>query len=117
MDTLEHHLILCSNSAEFWNRMKIWLTGKIELYIDFTICEILLGIPLSDNNPELLMLNFLLLFGKWYVNKKKSTGQSLIFSDFLSKLKSKLVIFQDLYRLKEQSVRFNETFGKILDFL
>ena len=69
--------------------MKIWLNGKIELNIDFTTCEIFLGIPLSDN-PELIMLNFLLLFGKWYVNKKKSSSQSIIFSDFLSKLKSNL---------------------------
>ena len=97
--------------------MKIWLNGKIELNIDFTTCEILLAIPLNDNNPELLMLNFLLLFGKWYVNKKKSSGQSIIFSDFLSKLKSKLVIFQDLHRLKERRVRFNEAFEKILDLL
>ena len=95
----------------------MWLNGKIEVIINFTTCEILLGIPFSGNNPELLMLNFLLLFGKWYINKRKSSDQIIIFSDFLTRLKSKLEIFRDLYRLKGQSVKFNEAFGKILDSL
>ena len=117
IDTLEHHLILCRDSVEFWNRIRMWLNGKIEVIINFTTCEILLGIPFSGNNPELLMLNFLLLFGKWYINKRKSSDQIIIFSDFLTRLKSKLEIFRDLYRLKGQSVKFNEAFGKILDSL
>ena len=60
--------------------------------------------------PELLSRNFIFLLGKWYINKKKSQDQIIRLSDFLAILKSKLIILQSLYRLKEQTVRFNESF-------
>ena len=45
IDTLEHHLVRCHSSAEFYNRLKVWLKGNMELTTDFTACKIRLGIP------------------------------------------------------------------------
>ena len=111
IDTLENHLIMCHCSIKFCNRLKVWLNENMDLTAEFTVCKIRLGIPFN-NEPVFLILNFLTLFEKWYINKIKSHNQIIFFSDFLEKLASKVIIFQDLYRLKKQSIRFAEDFTK-----
>ena len=66
--------------------------------IKFTVCEILLGIPCTANS-ELLMINYLILLGKWYINEKKTKDKPILFQEFLAQIKSKLVVFHDLYSL------------------
>ena len=53
------------------------------------MCEVIFGIP-DTNNPDIKLLNFLILMGKWYINKCKSNETQIYFFEFLMILKSKV---------------------------
>ena len=54
-----------------------------------TECEILFGIPFM-NSIDLQIINFLILFTKWFINQKKTSKLQLYFIEVLSGLKSKI---------------------------
>ena len=58
---------------------------------ELTVCEINFGIP-NTNNPDIKLLNFVILLGKWYLNKCKSTEKQIYFFEFLNILKNKVNI-------------------------
>ena len=91
VDTIAHHLYYCHTSAKLWRDLKIWMTNNLEVAFEFTICEIIFGIPIEkDENIDLL--NFLILITKHYINKTKTEEKSLYFIELLSKIRSKISI-------------------------
>ena len=58
---------------------------------ELTVCEIIFGIP-NTNNPDIKLVNFLTLLGKWYINECKSTEKNKYFFEFLTILKNKVNI-------------------------
>ena len=54
----------------------------------FTVCEILLGIPIDINDTKLI--NFLILLGKKFINNKKGQKQPIYFFEFIFFIKDKL---------------------------
>ena len=56
---------------------------------ELTVCEVIFGIP-DTNNPDLRLLNFLILMEKWYINKCKSNETQIYFFEFLRILKNKV---------------------------
>ena len=84
--------------------------------IKFTVCEILLGIPCRANS-ELLMINYLILLGKWYINERKTKDKLILFQDILAQLKSKLVVFHDLFSSKFRNNKLGKVYEEIYGIL
>ena len=63
-----------------------WVCGCIMLCI---VCEILFGVP-TDNYVDTRLLNFLILIGKWFINKRRTKQTSIYFIEYLSILKDKV---------------------------
>ena len=80
--------------------------------IKFTVCEILLGIPCIVNS-QLQMINYLILLRKWYINENKSKDKPILFQDFLAQIKSKLVVFHDLYSSKFRNNKLSKVYEEI----
>ena len=70
VDTLEHHLFYCIESRKFWSKIEQWITDNLGLQFKFTVYEILLGIIFTQDDT-LHIINYLILMGKWFINKKK----------------------------------------------
>ena len=51
----------------------------------FTICDIIFGIPIKKENIDLL--NFIIIIGKQYINKMRTQNQELKFNNFPKILK------------------------------
>ena len=64
--------------------------NNLETYFSFTECEIIFGIPLDKNNIDLKIINYLILFGKWYINKCRSSNRNVYFIELLQLTKNKL---------------------------
>ena len=58
---------------------------------ELTVCETIFGIP-NTNNPDIKLVNFLTLLGKWYINKCKSTEKQIYVFEFLTIHKNKVNI-------------------------
>ena len=90
VDTLEHHLFSCPASRKFWLQLENWIYNNLETYFSFTECEIIFGIPLDKNNIEIKIINYLILLGKWYINKCRSSNTNVYFIELLHLTKNKL---------------------------
>ena len=87
-DTLEHHLFYCDESALFWKKLENWIFEILKAKFNFTVCEILLGI--NNLSGDLILVNFLIILGKLYLNNKKSSESSVLFFEFLFLFESHL---------------------------
>ena len=76
IDTLEHHIFECEEATPFWSRLQEWMADSLEVSIRLTICEVLFGIPIPDN-PDIEVINYIVLIGKWYINRNRSNNEGL----------------------------------------
>ena len=113
VDTLEHHLFLCSQSNQLWKQLETWIWINLELRFNFKICEILFGI-IPTTNADLCIINYLILLGKWYINNKKNKNKKLLFSEFLLVVKNKLSLIHGLHNVKGKLNTFWKKIGKVL---
>ena len=96
MDSIEHYLFYCKTSTKFWNQLKDWLTCNLGFSIELTVCEVVFGIP-TYNNPDLKIINFLILIGKWYLYNSKTKNQNIYFIDFIALIKAKIAILKYIH--------------------
>ena len=75
VDGVEHHLFHCTDG-------KLLMIDNLGYGFELTVCEIIFGIP-NTNNPDIKLVNFFILLGKWYINKCKSTEKQIYFFEFL----------------------------------
>ena len=112
-DTLEHHFYYCPGSTKFWGEVNHFLHNTISVKINVSVCEILFGIfnYLNNNNDAFLIINFIILLGKWFLNNCKSTKTHVIFSELVKMLKDKLDSIRVCHTLKNDLEAFNSKFG------
>ena len=88
-DTIEHHLFMCVKCRVFWNLVSRWIKDNLDTSFNFTICEIIFGIPISYN-PTINAINFIIILGKWYINNERTSNKIISFPPFLKLIKSKI---------------------------
>ena len=103
VDSIEHHLYFCATSKTFWKKLKTWLIDNLGFGIELTVCEIIFGIP-AYNNPDLKLINFVILIGKWYLNHSKTQNKSIYFLDFISLIKEKTEILRNISIINNEEV-------------
>ena len=78
IDTLEHHLIHCTASEQIWEGLADWIRNNLLIIYHFTEYELLFGIPFT-NSIDLQIMNFLILFTKWFINHLTKTSKSKLY--------------------------------------
>ena len=91
IDTLEHHLIHCNTSRRIWDGLNQWIRNNLLIIYPLRECEILLGIP-NINSIDLQIMNYLILFTKGFINRKKTQKSQIYLIELLKELKSKIEI-------------------------
>ena len=91
IDTIEHHIYTCKESNSFWEKLTEWMLNNLEISFTLTICEVLFGIPIS-NNVDIEIINFLISIGKWFINQMRTNEWPLYFINFLHIAKQKVEI-------------------------
>ncbi len=115
IDTIEHHFFYCRESSLFWNRLEKWLENNLQLKFSFTVCEIIFGIPLDNAQPEIVMINFIILLGKWYINKNRTDEKLLYFINFIELVKEKIEIMTNANQINSRDNKaWQETLQSIL---
>ena len=99
IDTIEHRLFYCKKSKEIWVALQSWMGTVLETNTEFTICEVIFGIPTNEDHYTQL-INYIILISKWYINKNKEQGKPLFFIELLGVLKAKIDSITFLNTLK-----------------
>ena len=73
--------------------------------------DIIFGIKNTDN---LLLnnLNVLILYGKWYIHRRKIENKDLFFLDYLNDVKQNLIIEKQRFSLKGEQDAFQKKIVK-----
>ena len=119
IDTIEHHLYYCPKSLKFWDVVKLWLHDITKVKFDFTICEVIFGIPLVIHDPSnvLITFNFIILLGKWYINYCRCKQKQIDSTEYKYILKNKLETLKMAYTLNNSSDAFTNIFGLVYNKL
>ena len=104
IDTLEHHFFWCGYSGQFWRKIQKWSKDNLDTSMDFTVCEILFGICIN-NNDSFNIINFLILLGKHFINRSRNNGEPLYFINLLSLLKDKIENVVFIKQINSQNVK------------
>ena len=100
--------------GNFWKR---WFSRTFQFVINFTSLDILLGIPNYDNSIDVMILNFAILFVKYYINNCKKNGMPTDVFSFLVKLKSHLIIEEYRHIMYNRGLEFATKWSILCDRL
>jgi len=116
IDTLEHYFYECTEIRQFWKNVGQWISDTLEIKYDFTICEVLLGIPICDD-PIFKNFNFIILLGKWFISQKKYLNEQITLFEFLLIVKNKLQLYECIFDMMERSEQFENTYALLYNEL
>ena len=98
-DTIVHHLFECENVKTFWTDIESWIFYKLGVKFRLTVCEIIFGI--CDSNDFTRVLNYIIIFGKVYINKQRTNDAKLTVMEFIGKLQNKVKVLLTLDRINQ----------------
>ncbi len=68
-----------------------WMKNNLKVSWKITKWEIIFGIPMN-NNPNVDVINYIVLIGKWFINKRRTEEAALYFLEYLTLLKQKIEV-------------------------
>jgi hypothetical protein len=66
-DTIEHHLVTCSDTLEFWNQVRNWFKSITKTSFIVRIYDLIFGLPNEGNDKIINQYHFLQLFARYYI--------------------------------------------------
>ena len=115
IDTLSHYFVDCESVRGLWNSLKACFLRTFEFCINFTVLDILLGIPNYDKNKDIDILNFVILFAKSYIYRSKTDEIAIDFDTFLVKLKTRMVIEEYRCNICHKHVEIETMWARLAD--
>jgi hypothetical protein len=116
IDTIEHHLVECRDTNEFWKMIFNWLATNIKTWFQVETYEIIFSIPNERNETVVNQLSYILL-GKYYVYKKKKKQEILHVYKFLLECRNQLNIKQEIMNATGKLRKFEKEWGYMSDNL
>lgn len=104
-DTIEHFLYHCPQTKALWANVCAWMDREVDVQLSVSVRAVLFGIP--DDAPDSRVVNFLLLFVKFYIYRQKlfhSGSFSMV--QLLRELRTRLQVEQFLTTLENKRHRF-----------
>lgn len=104
-DTVQHFLLDCENTNNFWNSVRRWMEQEANLEIRISPQEYLLGV--SPTIPGAWKINYITMFVKFFVHRQKlfHNGE-LPLTLFLRELRVKLQIEKHICFLENKPDKF-----------
>ena len=114
-DSLEHHLVACPDTLNFWNNAFNWFKSVTGVLFPIDTYDIILGIPNPNEDAVIDQLNFVILQGKYFIYKCKLNNKSIDFYLFLVSLKLSLNIKESSVSLNNREKSFKRIWEPLLE--
>lgn len=112
-DTIRHHFIDCNRVQRFWTNLRTWLIDNLEVNIPLSPCEIIFGIQNYHNNDIFNTINFLLLYGKYFIQNQNYKNSILNFTAFLNIVKHRLKAEKLIYQMCGEFEKYERKWGEV----
>ena len=117
VDAIEHYLVECPISKEFWSKFFAWWKMIYDVNIGVNVLDIVFGIANQDQETVLNSLNFCILFGKFYIYKCKKGETTILFEDFKHELYNRLKCESYLMQMENNNEVFHNNWYNIMESL
>ena len=117
IDTLLHYFVECHDVALFWSGFKRWWKRNNDFCFPLTEIDIIFGIKNENNDVIIDVLNYCIIFGKWYIYATKKSENKIFFLHFLHKLKNRLLVLETMHIMNNKLDVFTEKWSTIYDNL
>ena len=104
-DNIEHYFFYCEYVKPLWLKVQELVFNSFQLKFDFSVLEILLGIPCAKNTV-MSCVNFIILYAKWYICVCKQNQRNILFSHFCACLKQRIdteIVIVKCYRVQSNN--------------
>jgi hypothetical protein len=112
-DTIEHFLVECQSVQIFWQQVFKWWAANLEVWFQVDTYEIIFGIPNEFNEPIVNQINFIILYGKYYVYRNKKKNKAMHLYEFLLDCKNQLEIKKEIMLSKGKEQGFQKEWGEL----
>ena len=117
IDDIEHYFVDCSIVQLFWKQLFNWLSHINKTVLSISNIEIIFGI-INENNLDVLnVLNFCILFAKYFISRQKKNNSCIEFYKYQIELKNRLEVESIICTQQNKSECFNEMWKDILEHL
>jgi hypothetical protein len=118
VDTQEHYFFYCNESGLFWRSVETWLRELYNVHIPLKITDVMFGIPHRKTQDNMLfILNFITIYGKWYIYTSKRDSKRITFARFKNYLKYTLSIEYQVSINKNKQSEFRNRWSSIVSNL
>jgi hypothetical protein len=116
-DTIEHHLVTCENTLEFWNKIFKWWAQHFETWFQIDTYEIIFGIPNERDEPVVNQINFFILLAKYYIYVCKKKEVKLDEYEFIIECKNRIQIKYHTMVENQTLEKFERIWGDLYNCL
>ena len=106
-DTIEHRFFECHSVERMWKNFEVWFQNATSTQINLDVLTILLGTNNEGTDGLLLLLDFCICIGKWYIHREKQQDKPISFLNFLFELKKHIDIEKTQLSLEGKIEVFN----------
>ena len=117
IDTVQHSLVECAATKQFWQNLNIWYNAFFETIINFGHLDILFGIPKHNCNNEIDQVNFIILLAKKYIKEKRCFIKEIDFDSFKLEIKEGLQIEKQILLKNGKIEKFKKKWNKLAEAL
>jgi hypothetical protein len=96
IDTIEHMLVLCEKTYEFWQNIFNWWAANMKVWFEVDTYEIIFGIPNEYNEHIINQLNYYIMVAKYYIYKCKKAASNTDVYELLLEIKNRLAMKKEV---------------------
>jgi exonuclease III len=117
IDTIEHYLVYCENTYNFWKMVFNWWANNLRVYFNINTYEIVFGVPNERLEPIVCQINYIILHAKYYIHSKKQAGKALDIYEFLVESRNNIRLKYEIMAEADKGELFMKLWGDLHESL
>jgi hypothetical protein len=117
-DTLEHHLVMCNETLEFWNRIRRWWKSVTDTNFIVGTYDLIFGLPNEGKDKIINQFNFLLLLARFHIYRNKQLANNkLQVYELLIEVKTRLEAMHHISLEQNSKKKFEDNWSELYNGL
>jgi DNA-directed RNA polymerase subunit L len=113
IENIEHLIYYCPKALDLWNSIQIWWKAIFHFSITISALEIIFGLPNENNDNNIFLYNYVILYTKYYIYISKKKDDELHLYNLLLLIKKELTLKKNFYAEKNQLHKFNRIWDEL----